>query len=76
MILADTLGAAFKAQGHRLHTYPAHPSLVRAFDKSRVGAAQEAGQVLAGCVDHVGDAAYGDGLASMRRVRVLRSARR
>jgi ABC-type ATPase involved in cell division len=35
MILADTLGAAHKALGHRLHTYPAHPSLVRAFDRSK-----------------------------------------
>lgn len=38
MILADTLGAAFKAVGKRLHTYPAHPSLVRAFDRSRMWA--------------------------------------
>jgi ABC-type lipoprotein export system ATPase subunit len=35
MILADTLGAAHTALGHRLHTYPAHPSLVRAFDRSK-----------------------------------------
>lgn len=35
MILADTLGSAHKALGNRLHTYPAHPSLVRAFDKSK-----------------------------------------
>jgi ABC-type ATPase involved in cell division len=34
LILADKLGAAYKANGWRLHTYPAHPSLVRAFDKS------------------------------------------
>lgn len=34
MILADTLGGAYKAQGNRLHTYPAHPSLVRSFDRS------------------------------------------
>jgi ABC-type ATPase involved in cell division len=34
MILADQLGAAYKAQGYRLHTYPAHPSLVRSFDRS------------------------------------------
>jgi GNAT superfamily N-acetyltransferase len=38
MILADALGAAYKAQGYRLHTYPAHPSLVRSFDKSRAWA--------------------------------------
>lgn len=35
MILADTLGAAYKALGWRFHTYPAHPSLVRSFDKSK-----------------------------------------
>lgn len=34
MILADKLGAAHRAIGHRLHTYPAHPSLVRSFDRS------------------------------------------
>jgi GNAT superfamily N-acetyltransferase len=34
MCLVDTLGAAHKAIGHRLHTYPAHPSLVRSFDRS------------------------------------------
>jgi GNAT superfamily N-acetyltransferase len=34
MILADALGAAYKAIGNRFHTYPAHPSLVRAFDRS------------------------------------------
>jgi len=35
MILVDHLGAAYKAIGKRLHTYPAHPSLIRAFDKSQ-----------------------------------------
>lgn len=34
MCLVDTLGAAHRAVGRRLRTYPAHPSLVRAFDKS------------------------------------------
>ena len=34
MILADQLGAAYKAEGLRLRTYPAHPSLVRSFDRS------------------------------------------
>jgi GNAT superfamily N-acetyltransferase len=34
MILSDTLGAAYKAWGKRMHTYPAHPSLVRSFDRS------------------------------------------
>ena len=35
MILADMLGAAHGAIGNRLHTYPAHPSLVRSFDRSQ-----------------------------------------
>lgn len=35
-VLADTLGAAYKAIGRRLHTYPAHPALIHAFDRSRV----------------------------------------
>ena len=34
MILSDHLAAAYKDLGQRFHTYPAHPSLVRAFDKS------------------------------------------
>lgn len=34
MILSDALGAAHKGLGHRFHTYPAHPSLVRSFDRS------------------------------------------
>jgi ABC-type ATPase involved in cell division len=34
MILACKMGAAHKAIGKRLHTYPAHPSLMRSFDKS------------------------------------------
>ncbi len=36
LALVDQLGAAFKAVGKRLHTYPAHPSLVRSFDRSTV----------------------------------------
>src|SRR5690606_1917253 len=32
--LVDTLGAAFRALGQRLHTYPAHPGLIRSFDQS------------------------------------------
>ena len=35
MILVDALGAAYKAGGWRLHTYPAHPALIRSFDKSK-----------------------------------------
>lgn len=34
--LIDRLGAAYSAIGQRLHTYPAHPSLIRGFDKSSV----------------------------------------
>lgn len=33
-ILSDLLGACYKAAGYRLHTYPAHPALIRAFDRS------------------------------------------
>lgn len=35
MILSEQLGAAYKAIGKRFHTYPAHPSLIRSFDKSK-----------------------------------------
>lgn len=34
MILSDKLGAAYRALGLRMHTYPAHPALIRSFDKS------------------------------------------
>ncbi len=33
--LVDTLGGAYKAIGKRLHTYPAHPSLIHGFDRSQ-----------------------------------------
>jgi GNAT superfamily N-acetyltransferase len=33
-VLMDTLGAAFAALGQRMRTYPAHPALIHAFDKS------------------------------------------
>jgi ABC-type iron transport system FetAB ATPase subunit len=33
-VLADSLGAAYSALGYRFRTYPAHPSLIRSFDKS------------------------------------------
>jgi ABC-type Mn2+/Zn2+ transport system ATPase subunit len=33
-VLTDNLAAAYKAIGKRFHTYPAHPSLIRSFDKS------------------------------------------
>src|SRR5262249_11420931 len=34
MMLIDQMGAAYKAIGKRLHTYPARPALIRSFDKS------------------------------------------
>jgi ABC-type Mn2+/Zn2+ transport system ATPase subunit len=34
LILIDLLGACYKARGLRVHTYPAHPALIRAFAKS------------------------------------------
>ncbi len=40
-VLADTLGAAYKAVGERLHTYPAHPALIHAFDRSPVWALKQ-----------------------------------
>lgn len=33
-VLTDTLGSAFKALNKHLHTYPAHPALIRGFDRS------------------------------------------
>lgn len=33
--LVDKLGAAYHAAGQRLRTYPAHPALIRGFDRSR-----------------------------------------
>lgn len=35
MVLVDQLGAAYRGINKRLHTYPAHPSLIRSFDKSK-----------------------------------------
>lgn len=32
--LIDKVGAAYKAVGKRAHTYPAHPALIRSFDRS------------------------------------------
>jgi len=34
MILVEKLGAAYKAVGNRMRTYPAHPALIRSFNKS------------------------------------------
>lgn len=36
MVLIERLGACYRALGQRLHTYPAHPSLIHAFQKSSV----------------------------------------
>lgn len=36
MLLVEQLGAAHKGVGKRLHTYPAHPALIRNFDRSKV----------------------------------------
>lgn len=33
-VLVDALGSAYRAAGLRLRTYPAHPALIRGFDKS------------------------------------------
>ena len=33
-ILMETLASAYRAIGKRFHTYPAHPALIRSFDKS------------------------------------------
>lgn len=33
-VLMDTLAAAYMAGGHRFHTYPAHPPLIRSFARS------------------------------------------
>jgi ABC-type ATPase involved in cell division/GNAT superfamily N-acetyltransferase len=34
LVLVDVLGSAYRAEKQRLRTYPAHPSLVRSFDRS------------------------------------------
>jgi ABC-type lipoprotein export system ATPase subunit len=34
-VMVETLGAAHKAIGNRFRTYPAHPSLIRSFDRSK-----------------------------------------
>jgi ABC-type ATPase involved in cell division len=35
-VLTDMLASAFSAVGQRFHTYPAHPALIRSFDRSSV----------------------------------------
>lgn len=34
MVLVAAVGADYRAGGMRLHTYPAHPALIRSFDRS------------------------------------------
>lgn len=46
-VLADTLGGAFRSVGKWLHTYPAHPALIRAFDRSAVWAMRKKPGVFA-----------------------------
>jgi ABC-type lipoprotein export system ATPase subunit len=36
MVLIEKVGAAYRAIGKRAHTYPAHPALIRSFDRSPV----------------------------------------
>jgi ABC-type ATPase involved in cell division len=33
-VLSDALGAAYKLDGYRFHTYPAHPALIHGYDRS------------------------------------------
>ena len=35
-VLVEQLGAAYRAAGQRLRTYPAHPALINGFDRSRL----------------------------------------
>lgn len=35
-VLIDNVSAAYKTMGARVHTYPAHPALIRSFDRSRL----------------------------------------
>jgi len=37
-VLVDTLGACYRAKRLRLRTYPAHPALIRGFDRSKAWA--------------------------------------
>jgi energy-coupling factor transporter ATP-binding protein EcfA2/GNAT superfamily N-acetyltransferase len=40
-VLIDKISSIYKAIGKRVHTYPAHPSLIRGFDKSSVWSMQK-----------------------------------
>jgi GNAT superfamily N-acetyltransferase len=39
--LIDRVSAAYKAMGKRMHTYPAHPALIRGFDRSPMWALRQ-----------------------------------
>lgn len=63
-VLTDKLAAAYKTQGYRFRTYPAHPALIRSFDRSpewalkiKPGATRNSGRANArnsGRADHGG----------------------
>lgn len=40
-VLIDKIAAIYKGIGNRVHTYPAHPSLIRGFDKSKMWSMQK-----------------------------------
>jgi len=61
MILVDALGAAHKGLGLRLHTYPAHPSLVRSFDRSPRWALQKRPGVFSPALGKTSTMARGGG---------------
>jgi ABC-type ATPase involved in cell division len=41
-VLSDALGAAYKHNGYRFHTYPAHPALIHGYDRSAMYAMTQA----------------------------------
>lgn len=47
-VLLDSIGAAYKATGRRFHNYPAHPSFVRAHDRSPLWKLEKAPGVFSG----------------------------
>lgn len=53
-ILMDTLGSAYKSAGFRFHTYPAHPALVRSFQKSLSWKQLKAAGTYSGVVNRAG----------------------
>lgn len=59
MVLCDALGAEYRAAGKRLRTYPAHPSLVRTFDRSMRWSLRGKPGATLGVVNHTGTAGRG-----------------